>query len=535
MSQNPLAYSSSQSSQPSKPSPLKPQLASALASLEVQLEQELTRYRRSRPTGVRAPLFGSNPSQFPINNPVVPPNYPTDEPTTNQTQISDSSPSDSSLSEPNSFTVAARISNTAPSEIETSSKLPPTEIPGMSLPTPPPPPGMAIKSNLENLENLETEKSENHQLSANQNPSQETSQDIFLSEDNFDLDENLSENTASENISTGNISETPTARTNRTQGSIITSATATSSSPQPTTRNANFGIPPTGEPDDYLESSEALLRSLAEEDTSADRRDHRNNNSLLSPLGIGSMLLLLIASAVLGIVLFQPKLIPQGIFGSSSQRNANSDTTNSDTTKTNTGTNSQKVAEPQLTPVPQYPNLANDEFPEVKSPNDVVGLTPKPTVNPQSPANTPPNPSAITPVPGSNVGVPTSELPPANQLPVNPAPPAAVQPNIQTNIQAQPNQTQPNIQPNQPTNPPAQKPAPISDADLKPSASGMYQFVVPNQGDTAFANTRKIVPDAYVSPDKKYIHVGAVSSKERAKKLLAELQSKGLNPQPYQP
>ncbi|NJL81488.1 MAG: hypothetical protein HC917_26965 [Richelia sp. SM2_1_7] len=46
MSENPLSYSSG--NQTSKPSNLKPAISAALASLEVQLDEELARYRRTR-------------------------------------------------------------------------------------------------------------------------------------------------------------------------------------------------------------------------------------------------------------------------------------------------------------------------------------------------------------------------------------------------------------------------------------------------------------------------------------------------------
>ncbi|XHX76834.1 MAG: hypothetical protein RBJ76_20700 [Stenomitos frigidus ULC029] len=61
--------------------------------------------------------------------------------------------------------------------------------------------------------------------------------------------------------------------------------------------------------DDYLESSEELLRSLA--DQQADVQAERNfMQSLLTPLGVGAMLLLLLSSAMFGYVIMNPSSLP---------------------------------------------------------------------------------------------------------------------------------------------------------------------------------------------------------------------------------
>ncbi|OUC14391.1 MAG: hypothetical protein B0A82_12275 [Alkalinema sp. CACIAM 70d] len=58
-------------------------------------------------------------------------------------------------------------------------------------------------------------------------------------------------------------------------------------------------------PNDYLESSEALLRSLAEEEAQADLERGVLEN-LLTPLGVGSMLLMLLASGMFGYLVMNP-------------------------------------------------------------------------------------------------------------------------------------------------------------------------------------------------------------------------------------
>ena len=65
-------------------------------------------------------------------------------------------------------------------------------------------------------------------------------------------------------------------------------------------------------PDDYLESSEELLRSLAEEEEDDEPptvSDRPSTNPWLSPLGVGSILLLLLLCTSLGIILLNPSLI----------------------------------------------------------------------------------------------------------------------------------------------------------------------------------------------------------------------------------
>ena len=62
---------------------------------------------------------------------------------------------------------------------------------------------------------------------------------------------------------------------------------------------------------DYLESSAALRRSLTAEQPQTRRPSNSSSDSLLSPLGIGSMLLLLMASLTLGYIVFNPKILSQ--------------------------------------------------------------------------------------------------------------------------------------------------------------------------------------------------------------------------------
>lgn len=58
-------------------------------------------------------------------------------------------------------------------------------------------------------------------------------------------------------------------------------------------------------PDDYLESSEELLRSLAQEEANVDH-ERSSLESLLTPFGIGSMMLMLMGSGMFGYLVMNP-------------------------------------------------------------------------------------------------------------------------------------------------------------------------------------------------------------------------------------
>jgi hypothetical protein len=104
-------------------------------------------------------------------------------------------------------------------------------------------------------------------------------------------------------------------------------------------------------PDDYLESSEELLRTLSQEEAQV-QAEQGFMHSLLTPLGIGSMLLLLMSSALFGFVIMNPSGISQLL----ADRNHPSAGVTGDGTINATRSDS--------TQVPQ-PNLANQEFPEL--------------------------------------------------------------------------------------------------------------------------------------------------------------------------
>ncbi len=221
MTQNPLIDSGTQSS---KTLGLKPPLAAALASLEVQLDQELARYRRTR-TGSR---------------------------TSNQPHVGNYI-----SSQPQQFTALTTTSDKIqPSVVEIKTNAPPASVPTNPQENPA-------------LATVNTEELDNHKIPSSPNAKTQT--------------------------------PPPPPNTSSIVPAVI-KATKSENIVQPDNTPK--------QPDDYLESSEALLRSLTEEQPET-KKPNNSGDSLLSPLGIGSMLLLLVASLTLGYVVFNPKSLPQ--------------------------------------------------------------------------------------------------------------------------------------------------------------------------------------------------------------------------------
>ncbi|NRB08291.1 MAG: hypothetical protein HRU34_14685 [Richelia sp.] len=245
------------------------------------------------------------------------------------------------------------------------------------------------------------------------------------------------------------------------------------------------------EPEDYLESSEVLLRSLTEEQKQKKNqyKKKKTSDGLLSPVGSGSILLLLLASLTLGYVIFNPKSLPLFSLNGLFQRQPG-----------NKGVGELSIPnQPQtpISPIPKYPNLAAKEFPEVNSPNDIVGLTPKSKATPITPTSPKTSPLAASPI------QPVQQLTPKPQVNSTPQPsPTASQ---------------------------------IPLRDIKPSSDGFYHVVTNNQGNNTLTKAKAVVGDAYLSNDRTIIYLGALKTKARAQELLKQLRAQGINARVKQP
>jgi hypothetical protein len=311
--------------------------------------------------------------------------------------------------------------------------------------------------------------------------------------------------------------------------SIVTEANllsgSASSQNSQLTSNSQDGETP---PENYLESSEQLLKSLTEsgqqgsaesaEETEEETEAATLADHLLTPLGVGSMLLLLLSSASLGYLLLNPaiaqrlglnRLFP-GVAPSVVQNSPNSlATTNPD----------PRPSSPVLSP-----NLADNELDSLDR-NRIADL--KPSENPQP-----------SPIPTTR----TSPSPAATATTPNRANPAIISgvPDLAGQLGIPPVAT-----------PLATPPSPIFSASPSPSPSpspaaspanrrrDTYFYVTaPYANDQALTQARTIIPEAYLAEvpgQGTRIHLGAFLVENEAKALVQELSQRGINANIYQP
>ncbi|MGA7937344.1 MAG: hypothetical protein WCA35_27580, partial [Kovacikia sp.] len=308
--------------------------------------------------------------------------------------------------------------------------------------------------------------------------------------------------------------------------------------------------------DDYLESSEELLRSLAEEEAEV-KAERGFMQSLLTPLGVGSMLLLLTSSAMFGYVVMNPASLVR-LFRSSDSNVAKNP---SDPTATNpAGTG---LIAPQ-------PNLANQEFKDLNLATLGTlkddGSTPRRTSNSNPNAGLPGKPTTTsTRLGASGSSAPAMPLPHApgnaSSAPANaPAPPRRIE-----SAPAMPAQPAPPVRVVDPPQParlsspsssrspssstyasPPRKPSPsasaspaATNAGSTSAASGGYGYKVRTQydNDRTLEAVKKVVPDAYVRnfPDGARIQVGASSNAADAEAKAQALRNQGIPAEVYKP
>lgn len=371
-------------------------------------------------------------------------------------------------------------------------------------------------------------------------------------------------------------------------------------------------------PNDYLESSEELLRSLAEEEANV-QAEEGFLKSLSTPLGIGSMLLLLISSAMFGFVIMNPTSMTQWFSQQKPEVASNSVTSANPSSAAPAGA-------PASPDVPQ-PNLANQEFPELnlstlgslsidRTPTSKSGSLPgKPSVaagkgakkanlgisgkatlgtpsqpksvkpavpaapqvnssapEPSSPAVEVPSPRRLAPATGYNPApAPVYRAPAPPVQPYNPPPapvyraPAAkpAQPrssapkpaaspkpakSSRSSNSASPAPTIPPLKlnpvptptssiPSTPTNSFSPSPAPAASSSPAASVPNGYKVVTPYSSDRALEKARERVPDAYLQnySDGAKVQLGAYDNESTAQKRADELRQQGIPAEVYKP
>lgn len=298
-------------------------------------------------------------------------------------------------------------------------------------------------------------------------------------------------------------------------------------------------------PDDYLESSEELLRSLAEEEAKV-QVERNFIQSLLTPLGVGSMLLLVFISTAFGYIVMNPTSLTAFNFG---RGNSGSETNSSETEDT-------QIVEG----IPSALNLSQREFRDLNLDNLSMakGKSTESAIATQSPepakSKNPGTPKVTTNDSNSSAAVivddnsatiaastPVEEVQPAiaTTTPVRSAPPARRSTPTKTYTPPAPRQAspQPRVDAPRALKPTAPAPvapiAPVVPADH--SSSYRYKVVTPYENDQTLEQAKKAVPDAYVRnlPEGAQVQMGAYPNEAAAQEQVQQLQKQGISAEVY--
>lgn len=343
-----------------------------------------------------------------------------------------------------------------------------------------------------------------------------------------------------------------------------------------------------GGPEDYLESSEELLRTLSQEQAHVEA-EQGFMKSLLTPLGMGAMLLMLMTSALFGFVIMNPSSVSQ-LFA-----NRNTSPTNAVPGDAGTSGNAAQVPQPDLskqefpelslgnlgsippnaaaTPealkpatgksapkttnlgaagITQPPGTAAPSVPRINppapEPAPPAGDVPSPRrLAPSSRDYAPPSRSYTPPVPRYDPPVQSSSSPPPPtrryRVPRNsPAPSRSSPPPARKVTPPEVKPSTANTIPKFSPSPRGDRPAPALSPLPAASASPMvgksdYKVVTPYTSDRALQDYRGKVPDAYVKnySDGAKVQFGAYQDESAAKAQVDELRKQGIPADIYKP
>jgi hypothetical protein len=305
------------------------------------------------------------------------------------------------------------------------------------------------------------------------------------------------------------------------------------------------------QPEDYLESSEQLLRSLGDEEEATSPSPKKSFvERVFTPLGVGSFLLLLLSGGTLIYIVANPTLRSalglDRFFGSqppiaqspvetaengepqqessvlsgpdlASEEFADLDLNNLSRVET------EPTQSPSLTPVPSLPNLPTPEATqptpaaprssESGSSGDLSSSLIPPNLQP--PTTPPPAPSPAAPAPPPTASAPPAR--PASPAPASPSRPAA---------SPKPTEQSAPVSPSEPV------------AASPPSSQDNYYYVLTDySSDRTLEQAQDIVPDAYVRsfPQGTRIQMGAFRIEAEAESLVEQLQQQGISASIYRP
>ncbi len=360
----------------------------------------------------------------------------------------------------------------------------------------------------------------------------------------------------------------------------------------------NLAEPDTGfeadsPPEDYLESSEELLRSLAEEEEEDESSIPTPAfNPWLTPLGIGSTLLLILLCITFGVIFLNPSLM-RYLFPNSPFRQPNPTVPESAPEPATTPANSSNVSHSSPRPTSEFGQLTLESLSVLEpkqSPQPSPVVSPIPVASPvvaKAPVE-PPTASESNRSSGLNLRVlslpilsaapePESELPqpPTPQVtpvqavepsaPLPPAPPvvpgvtAPPNPHELPQLEAAapimppevPSFAEPVPEPVPPQNylqgftgsvpipvdmPPEQEWMPEPVATLPESENGQSYSVVAHYEDgSTMAKIQALVPNAYLRnfADGIYVYLGSFYHREMAETFVEELKIEGISAKIY--
>lgn len=286
------------------------------------------------------------------------------------------------------------------------------------------------------------------------------------------------------------------------------------------------------QPEDYLESSEQLLRSLAEDEKSAEPQK-RPTDKLLTPFGVGLILLLLLSSATVIYVFTNPSTFSalglDRLFGAKKPTTAQSPSKIT-AVKTEPAAGSSTLSGPKLDQG-EFKDINPENLSQLEA-NSSPNSSPSP-VAPLSPLPNPGVNSAAPPAANSTAGNGASTLPSALLPRSLPSGAASQAPTGVQRVVPVPAPLAP---------PPvvsAPKPAAPENVAASPASSrhSYYYVLVNYSSDRDLAQARKVVRDAYVEkfPQGARIQMGAFKRESEAKALVDQLKQQGVTASIYSP
>jgi hypothetical protein len=341
--------------------------------------------------------------------------------------------------------------------------------------------------------------------------------------------------------------------------------------PPPPQRAAPLAVSQPELTDDYYASSEELLKSFSQPEAAIIRRQSTLLDTLLTPLGVGSMLLLLLSSVSLGYMLMNPsslgfitaigrsKTDPSITPAPGSNQSLSPDLASEEFIDVNLNTLSQlprharsstivtipQTASPTLLPGVTPPN--DDNTPRLSAavatdkPLETVAIPSSPVV-PQSVSQAAPQSAP------QSTSRSTSQSAPARSAPARPAaqPAAAPQPSARTaTITVPPPPTVTAYVAPAPAPQPAPEPAYAPPISTRPPSSTIsqapptdrYYVVTDYTGDPSLSQAREAIRDAYVRnfDDGAKVQMGAFGDSASAEQMAQRLQQQGVPARVYQP